>query len=221
MQSETVRGNDVKDPRSRDHWDEVYRQKTAVQTSWHQPDPVLSLALIEHAGLDQGASIIDVGGGASLLVDKLFQLGFRQLSVLDISGLALEKARARLPADASVHWITADIREFSPATRYDLWHDRALFHFLTDASDRQWYLAALRAGLVSGGHFIVAAFALDGPPRCSGLEVVRYDTSTLGLELGTEFQLQEEMTETHVTPWGAKQQFVYFRYIYRPAAKSQ
>lgn len=207
----------MEDDRGKGHWDQVYRQKTPVETSWHQPDPALSLALIEHAGLDPTASIIDAGGGASFLVDRLFQQGFRRLSVLDISAPALEIARARLPGDAPVNWISADIRAFSPPTRYDLWHDRALFHFLTEASDRAKYLAALRAGLVSQGHFIVAGFALDGPSRCSGLEVMRYDASTLGRELGAEFLLQEEVAETHVTPWGAMQRFVYFRYIYQPA----
>jgi len=208
----------VEDDRRKEHWDKVYREKTPAQTSWYQSDPVLSLALIERAGLDLSAPIIDVGAGASLLVDRLLQRGFRQPSILDISAQALEMARARLPADATVNWIVSNITEFRPAVRYALWHDRALFHFLTDSLDRERYLAALRAGLTAQGQFIVAAFAPDGPSRCSGLEVVRYDAATLGRELGNEFQLLEEIAETHVTPSGVEQRFGYFRYIYQPAA---
>ena len=207
----------MKDDQRKEHWDKVYREKAPTQASWYQSDPALSLALIERAGLDLNARIIDVGGGASLLVDRLLQRGFQQPSVLDISAQGLEKARARLPGDAPVNWIVSNITEFRPTVRYALWHDRALFHFLTDALDRARYLAVMRAGLAPQGQLIVAAFAPDGPSRCSGLEVVRYDAGTLGRELGAEFQLLEEIAETHITPSGAEQRFGYFRYIYQPA----
>jgi hypothetical protein len=209
--------SDVEDDRRKEHWDRVYREKEPTQTSWYQSDPALSLALIERAALDLNARIIDVGGGASVLVDRLLQRGFQQPSVLDISAQGLEKARARLPVNAAVDWIVSSITEFRPTVRYALWHDRALFHFLTDPLDRTRYLAVLREGLAPQGQLIVAAFAPDGPSRCSGLEVVRYDAEKLGRELGAEFQLLEEITETHITPSGLEQRFGYFRYIYQPA----
>jgi SAM-dependent methyltransferase len=203
--------------RRQEHWDGVYREKTPDQTSWYQADPAPSLALIGRARPDPDMALIDAGGGASLLADFLLERGFTRVTVLDISAGALQRARDRIGPDPRVRWIISDITQFNPDLRYGLWHDRALFHFLTDPGDRAAYLAALRGALVPGGQLVLGAFAMNGPQRCSGLEVVRYDSSRLGRELGQEFELLEEMAHVHTTPWGAEQQFTFFRYRYRPA----
>ena len=196
----------------RQHWENVYRGKTADQVGWFQPHAASSLRLIEdNAGKD--AHIIDVGGGASVLVDDLLDAGYRNLPVLDLAESALEASRARLVARAqSVQWIVADItRAELPAERYDVWHDRAVFHFLTDRVDREKYMAALRCSLNPRGHVVIATFALDGPARCSGLEVAHYDAASLHAQFGADFEMLESLRETHVTPSGAEQRFTWAR----------
>lgn len=181
--------------------------------SWYQARPDLSLDLIADSGVARDAAIIDVGGGASTLVDHLITAGYSDLSVLDLSGEALSKARARLGTEraARVDWIESDVIRFVPQRRYTLWHDRAVFHFLTDEPARAAYRETLRRSLEPDGTVVIAAFALDGPTRCSGLDVVRYDADTLAAALGNEFVLVDSRREQHVTPGGATQSFVYAR----------
>jgi SAM-dependent methyltransferase len=194
------------------HWDQVYQTKGLGEVSWYQPRPDLSLALIDACAISKNTAIIDVGGGASTLVDCLLDAGYTRLAVLDVSAVALALARSRLGARAAaVEWIEADVTSFTPPRRFGLWHDRAVFHFLTAAEDRRSYVATLRRSLTPKGALIISTFAMDGPPKCSGLEVVRYDPQSLCAELGDEFQLQEVQRETHRTPWQSQQHFIYFR----------
>ncbi|HST28141.1 MAG TPA: class I SAM-dependent methyltransferase [Rudaea sp.] len=195
---------------AQDHWNRVYTTRAVDAVSWYQALPTISLELIAAANLPADAPIIDVGGGASLLVDCLLAQGRTALSVLDISAAALANARARLGAAASkVRWIEADVREFAPSHRYDLWHDRAVFHFLTDPDDREKYMAALRRSLNARAHAVVATFALDGPARCSGLDVAHYDAATLHAQFGDSFEMLDSRRETHITPAGAEQRFTW------------
>ncbi len=196
------------------HWETIYRQKRPGEVSWYQPHLNVSLSLLANAGLSAGSRIIDVGGGASTLVDDLLARGVSDVTVLDISGHALAVSKARLGERADrVTWMEADIRRVPlPAASYDLWHDRAVFHFLTKAEDRRRYLATMREALKPGGHAILATFALQGPPRCSGLDVVRYSPATLYAEVGGDFRLIEALDEDHRTPANAVQQFLYCRF---------
>jgi len=195
------------------HWESVYGNKPAQQTSWYQKEPRLSLLMVANADLDHGAAMIDVGGGASLLVDYLLALGYRDLSVLDISRAALDQARTRLGKAASrINWIEADVTSYVADQQYDLWHDRAAFHFLTAKQDRLKYIRVLRKSLAPGGQAIMAAFALRGPEKCSGLDIVRYDAVKLGDELGPEFILEEQEEESHLTPANREQLFNFFRF---------
>ena len=192
------------------HWNEVYHTKGAQGVSWFQTEPTLSLDLIKAAQVPTDAGLLDVGGGASVLVDRLLDAGWTRLGVLDISAEALTLARARLGARADrVEWFEADVTGFQPPHRFVLWHDRAVFHFLTAAEDRRAYVAALKRTLAPGGSVIIATFAPDGPPQCSGLDVVRYDERTLLAELGPDFVLRETRRESHPTPWNTVQQFIY------------
>lgn len=197
--------------RAKTHWEEVYAQRTPDSVSWFQPHAEHSLELIAHAGLARDAAIIDVGGGASTLVDDLLARGYHDLTVLDLSAAALAVAQARLGDDArQVSWVEADITAVDlPSQRYDLWHDRAVFHFLTDAAQRHAYVERVLQSVKPGGHVIVATFAEDGPDRCSGLPVMRYGAETLHAEFGAPFELLEHSRETHHTPGGVVQQFVY------------
>ena len=195
------------------HWQKIYRDKSPLEVSWFQQEPTLSLALIHAAGIDRNAAIIDVGGGASVLVDHLLDEGHAGLAVLDISGNALDSARKRLgDRAATVEWFEQDITRFEAPHPFALWHDRAVFHFLTDADDRRRYVKSLRHALLPGGHVIIAAFAIGGPEKCSGLEIVQYDADRLCRELGPDFELMEQRDEVHVTPAGRDQQFSYFRF---------
>lgn len=201
------------------HWNQVYETKGPLDVSWYQRRPELSLTLIAAAGVSKDAGIIDVGGGASVLVDCLLEAGYRRLAVLDLSGAALSHSRARLGARAAaVEWFEEDVTTFTPPHRFGLWHDRAVFHFLTAADDRRGYMATLRQTVQPGGTVIIATFALDGPPKCSGLEVLRYDEQSILAELGPEFRLQEVRRETHITPWESEQRFIYFRFQWQPGA---
>lgn len=190
------------------HWQNVYVSKEDTSVSWFQERPATSLRLIEgHA--QPGAHIIDVGGGASRLVDHLVALGYR-VTVLDIAEAALAKARTRLgDAAATVDWVTADITRWRPAAPMDVWHDRAVFHFLTEDEDRRAYAAAMAAGVARGGHAILGTFALDGPERCSGLPVCRYDANGLAAQFADAFTLVDECREEHRTPAGTAQRFQF------------
>jgi len=195
------------------HWEDVYTNKQPTDVSWFQPRPEISLALIEASGIAHDAAIIDMGGGASRLVDCLLDAGFSDVSVLDIAGAALRHAQQRLGERSSrVNWIEADATSFAPPRQYALWHDRAVFHFLTEAADRAAYRQRLAQALQPGGHLIIATFALDGPTVCSNLPVQRYSPETLGAELGDEFDLVETRTELHITPARKEQRFVYCRF---------
>lgn len=195
----------------KNHWEGVYRDKSPLEVSWYQQEPALSLEFIAKSALTLNSPIIDVGGGASLLVDCLCGLGHTRLSVLDISGRALAKSRERLGAMGErVDWIESDITSFVPAEEYSLWHDRAVFHFLTQADDRAAYVRALTRGLSPGGYLILAAFAIGGPTQCSGLDIVQYDADRLLAELGAGFTLLGQQQELHRTPAGKQQAFGYY-----------
>lgn len=196
---------------SRDHWEKVYTTKATDAVSWFQPHADFSVGLIKATGAGRDAAIIDVGGGASTLVDDLLADGYTDLSVLDLSAAALAAARNRLGARASaVRWIEADItRTDLPAHSFDVWHDRAVFHFLTAPKDRAAYVQAVFDSVKPGGHVIVATFAEDGPNQCSGLPVMRYRADELHAEFGESFALLSHEKEAHHTPSGIVQQFVY------------
>ena len=193
------------------HWEHVYETRPVDAVSWFQPHAEQSLRLIHETGLPRTASIVDVGGGASTLVDDLLHEGYRSLTVLDLSAAALAAARARLgDRAASVTWLEADITQVElPPRAYDVWHDRAVFHFLTSDRDRQAYVAAVLRSVKPGGHVIVATFAEDGPLRCSGLPVVRYSPGALHAEFGAPFKLVAHEREEHHTPAGTVQKFIY------------
>jgi SAM-dependent methyltransferase len=196
---------------AKSHWSNVYRQKAVTDVSWYQPHPQVSLDLIAETGLGPEASLMDVGAGASLLVDHLLDRGYRHLTVLDVSAEALDAVRARLgDRAAQVLCVEDDVLSASiPSASFDLWHDRAVFHFLTQPELKAAYVAQVRRCVRPGGHVIVATFALDGPEQCSGLPVARYDADELHGTFGPAFSLRHSLRETHVTPWGAKQQFTY------------
>lgn len=193
------------------HWEGVYLAKSPMEVSWYQQDPTLSLRFIREAGLRLDEPIIDVGGGASTLVDFLHATGHTRLAVLDISGQALALARERLGDHASaVEWFEEDVIWFEPPHHYALWHDRAVFHFLTGADDRRRYVDVMKRALHPRGQVVMATFALDGPQRCSGLDVVQYDADKLMGELGEGFSLIAEAGETHITPAEQQQKFAWF-----------
>ena len=193
------------------HWENVYATKAATAVSWFQAHADLSLRLIAETGASTDASIIDVGGGASTLVDDLLARGYTSLCVLDLSAAALNAARARLGRDAEqVRWIEGDITSIAlPAHAYDLWHDRAVFHFLTGEAQRRAYVAAVLRSVKPGGHVIVSTFAEDGPLQCSGLPVMRYSADQLHAEFGAPITLLRHTREAHQTPSGKLQQFIY------------
>jgi len=192
------------------YWENVYTTKGENEVSWFQQDPAPSFELITQAGATHASAIIDIGGGASRLVDHLVEDGFEDVTVLDLSGAALEAARKRLESRANrVHWVVADATAWEPAKAYDIWHDRAAFHFLTEEKDRAAYIARLTRGVKAGGHAIIATFALDGPEKCSGLPVARYDSASLGQALGSKFHLVHARRHEHATPWGSQQMFQF------------
>jgi len=196
---------------SKSHWEGVYDQKAHTEVSWFQTRAEVSLRLIERARIPRTAAIIDVGGGASRLVDDLLGSDYRNLTVLDLSGAALRAAKARLgPRAERVRWLEADILDAPLAEQaYDLWHDRAVFHFLVRPEARQAYVQALKRAVKPGGQVILATFAEDGPTRCSGLPVMRYSPERLQAELGGSIAILEHEEELHRTPGGATQQFLY------------
>ncbi len=195
------------------HWEGVHESKDPDQASWWQSEPTRSLRLIEASGVSHGDPIIDVGAGASTLVDHMSAAGYSDITVLDLSGSALERVRQRLGDRARhIQFIQADVTTWSAQEDYALWHDRAVFHFLTDPTSREAYGATLAAALRPGGQAIIATFGPDGPERCSGLDVERYSADSLSAEMGDMFELLESVNDTHRTPWGAEQAFVYCRF---------
>lgn len=195
----------------KNHWEKVYTTKSEDEVSWFQEHAEVSLKLIEQTGAPKSAQIIDVGGGASTLVDDLLDKGYENLTVLDLSGAALEAAKRRLGAKADrIRWLEANILEAAlPERAYDIWHDRAVFHFLTKPEERKAYVDAVLRSVKPGGHVIVATFAEDGPEKCSGLPVMRYSAGQLHGEFGAPFDLLGQEREEHHTPAGVIQRFVY------------
>ena len=196
---------------NKEHWENVYTTKAADKVSWYQPHAEMSMRLIHTTGLGRDAAIIDVGGGASTLVDDLLGGGYSAINVLDLSGAALAETQRRLGAKGeSVHWVEADIMQavFEPYT-FDIWHDRAVFHFLTSDEDRQAYVKQVLRALKPGGHVIMATFGTNGPTQCSGLPVMRYSSEELHSEFGEAFTLLAHEEQLHHTPFGTDQQFIY------------
>jgi SAM-dependent methyltransferase len=195
----------------KEHWENIYTSKSPLDVSWYQTHADRSLALIQKTGVERASRIIDVGGGASTLVDDLIDKGYEAITVLDVSSAGLAHAKSRLgDRAAQVEWIVADATQANlPSNHYDLWHDRAVFHFLTQAEDRARYNQALRQAVRPGGHVVLSTFALDGPPKCSGLEIVRYSPESLLAELGPGMELIERSSVLHQTPFGTQQIFIY------------
>ena len=196
---------------TQEHWEAIYGKKSPQDVSWYRPHLDRSLLFIHQAALSPDAAIIDVGGGASTLVDDLLDRGYRNLTVLDLSEGAIAQAKSRLgPNAAAVRWLVGNIIEVGlPEHHYDFWHDRAVFHFLTDDSARQRYVSAVRHALKPGGHIVVATFGPEGPERCSGLPVVRYSPEGIHDQFGRQFMKVGDDGEVHHTPWGSEQEFVY------------
>lgn len=195
----------------KEHWEKVYQSKSPNEVSWYKPHLDLSLDLILKFAVSKDAKIIDVGGGTSTLAEDLLLRGYTNLTVLDISSEALRKSKERSSKKADeITWIEADILKFDfPQSSFDLWHDRAVFHFLTKPDERKKYIKALAGSLKPGGFLIVASFSLEGPVKCSGLDVMRYSPETLGRELGNDFLFLESINERHQTPFGTRQNFIY------------
>jgi SAM-dependent methyltransferase len=196
------------------HWEQVYAGKAPTEVSWFEPRATDSLEMILSIGVDPHKTrLVDAGGGASVLVDNLLDGGFQNVTVIDISSAALHFSQERLGPDRSsrVNWIESDITEFHPAAKncYDIWHDRAVFHFLTSRADRARYVDVVNRSLAPDGHAIIATFALDGPAKCSGLDVVRYSAESLLIEFGDGWQVQSSRSITHHTPWQTEQKFTY------------
>jgi len=196
------------------HWESAYRKNPPNALGWYQPNPEMSLRLIGATGAGVDSRIIDVGGGTSRLIASLIDQGYRHLTVLDLSGSSLEIAREQLgQVSRKVSWIEADVTNFEFAETYDIWHDRAVFHFLTDTQDRSGYISSLRRALKPNGHLIISTFGIDGPKKCSGLKIVRYSPQTLHNELGDMFEMVDTFDEAHTTPSGLKQSFIYCHFI--------
>ena len=195
----------------RDHWEGVYRRKGPAEVSWYRPHLDRSLKFLEHAGLTPDSPILDVGGGASTLVDDLLARGYRRVTVLDLSVQAIDQAKARLGAAAEgVTWIVGDVTQVElPEHAFEFWHDRAVFHFLVDPEARRRYVAQVRRALKPDGHIVVATFGPEGPEKCSGLPVMRYDAEGIHAQFGDEFRKIGADHEVHTTPWGSEQEFVY------------
>ena len=196
---------------SREHWEAIYKTRSADHLSWFRPHLDRSLAFLEAANVSRSGGVIDVGGGASTFADDLLDRGYTNVTVLDLSRAALDAARGRLGERAGlVQWICADVTETElPVGAYEFWHDRAVFHFLRDPAARGRYVAAVRRSLKPGGHAVVATFGPHGPEKCSGLEVLRFTPEALHAEFGSDFARLASATEIHTTPWGTEQEFVY------------
>ncbi len=194
----------------KDHWDTIYGHKAEADLSWHQDDPTISLELMLEAGLTPNSSVIDIGAGTSRVVDRLLALGLYDISVLDLSDCAIASARGRLgESGTKVSWIVADVTTWETSRVFDIWHDRAVFHFLVDPVERDSYVERLYDRLDLGGHAVIATFALDGPEKCSGLDVMRYSPDSLSKALGENFAPVIHRFHLHRTPRGQPQSFQY------------
>ena len=213
MTPNTIHQSPCKHPDWQIHWEKVYSERKQTDVSWYQSHPEYSLGLIEETGTGIDAEIIDVGGGASTLIDHLLLAGYRHVTVLDIARTAIEQARIRLGDRAgNVTWTECNITDYRPDHQFDIWHDRSVFHFLTNTADRACYIDVLNKTLKPDGHVIIATFSENGPSQCSGLDTVPYSPEHLGQVLGNNFCLIETLTEEHHTPSGGVQQFVYCRF---------
>ena len=193
-----------------EHWDTVYGAKAEDAVSWYQRDATSSLTMLDACHVPPQASVVDVGGGASVLVDALLARGHQDVTVLDVSEAGLARARARLgDVGHAVHWVVDDVTRWAPERTFDVWHDRAVFHFLTDREDRAHYVERMRAALAPGALVVVATFATDGPEQCSGLSVQRYDAASLHEALGSDLMVVHERRQVHHTPSGAEQPFTW------------
>ena len=198
------------------HWNRVYEKNLPSEVGWYQDYPKMSLKLIAATEVGSDDSIIDIGGGTSKLPGILLDQGYKRLTVLDISGKSIEKAKIQLAENSSrINWIEADVTTYDFKEKFDVWHDRSVFHFLTEVEDRKGYIDSLNQALRLNGHLIIGTFGLDAPPKCSGLPVVRYEPETLNNELGNNFDLAETYFEDHVTPSGVRQKFIFCRFIKR------
>jgi len=207
----------MSEPDRQAHWQNVYQTRGEREVSWSQPSPEPSLGLIEKFARATSAAIVDIGGGASRLVDALRERGYSHLTVLDLSAASLQSAKDRLGGDAaSVHWVAADVRTWQPPQAFDIWHDRAAFHFLTEPEAQRAYVERLKLALRHGGHAIIATFALDGPEKCSGLPVARHSAKTIGALLGAEFTQVDTLRHEHTTPWGSVQKFQFSTFVRKP-----
>ena len=194
------------------HWETIYDTKKPNEVSWTQEDPTTSLAIIERLMLPKTANIIDIGGGDSKLVDSLIDRGYQNITILDISKSALERSKKRLGEKAStIKWIVSDILDFDPTEKYDLWHDRAAFHFLISKPDISRYIDIVNSAV--SGHLIISTFSKDGPKKCSGLDITQYDEAQMEFLLGENFTQVESLTEDHVTPFNTKQSFLFCSFV--------
>lgn len=199
----------------KEHWEQVYTTKKPIEVSWFQKHAILSTELIKYSGILKSGAIIDIGGGASIFVENLLNIGFFNISVLDLSSTALALVKSRLgPKAERIKWIEGNVLEtLLPEHGYDVWHDRAAFHFLTSQDDRNAYIQTVLHAVKPGGFVIVATFAEDGPTQCSGLPAIRYSPTKLLAQFGPEFSLLIHQSETHLTPSGSEQKFVYCLFI--------
>jgi SAM-dependent methyltransferase len=191
------------------HWENVYSTKSEREVSWFEDSPDLSLRLIDETGVGPSASVVDIGGGASRLVDALVGRGQSHVTVLDLSSAALDVARRRVGITPCVDWVASDVTTWMPGRLFDLWHDRAAFHFLVQEEDRRAYVETMRKALRPSAYAIIGTFAPDGPEKCSGLPIVRYDEVSLADVLGQEFKPLAHIRHTHLTPWGSEQRFQF------------
>lgn len=202
-------GPDAAATNAREHWNAVHRQRDATELSWYTTKPASSLAMFEHVAPAVTAAVLDIGGGVSHLADVLIARGHRDVTVLDISADALAVSRGRVGDDTGVHWVEADVLTWRPPRRYDVWHDRALFHFLTDPGDRARYRDVMRRAVAPGGLVIIGTFGPDGPTTCSGLPVVRYDADALAAEFADTLTVIAHAADDHMTPGGVRQRFTW------------
>jgi len=203
-----------RDPK--EHWENVYQKESPEELSWYQDKPEISLKLIAATGVGFDGNLIDIGGGTSKLASLLVAQGYTKVTVLDIAAHSIEQAKLALGEQANkIQWIEADATNYNFAEKYDIWHDRAVFHFLTDIHDRKRYVDAVQQSLKAGGYLIIATFGLKGPRKCSGLHVVRYSPETLHNEFGNNFDLVETFVEVHSTPSKVQQKFIYCRFTKR------
>ena len=193
------------------HWENIYKTKSAKDVSWYKPHLEKSLEMISSLGLPKDAEVIDVGGGASTLPDDLLDRGFKNITVLDVSKEALKVSKDRLADKAnSINWLEADVTEVPlKSSYYDVWHDRAMFHFLVTADERRKYISSLNTALKSGGYLLMATFGPNGPLKCSGLETVRYSAASIAKKLGEAFKQEKHVVETHKTTFNTTQEFLY------------